>query len=403
MFNLRILYLGYAVDFNFCLDNKGTSIAGNKMQLSILKGLKGICNNVIDIVTITPIAPFPHVKNIIINYQKKCITSEINTIIIPFINIPYIKQITQILNSVIFSLCWGVKNRNAGDKIVFCYNYHPNIAIAAVILKLIFNCKIICIFADPLIDLNNRHGFKKIIWNAMEKISEKNIKAFDGIVAVNKKSVEKYAKSTPYIVVEGGVDIVELIKENKKNQKKISREKVVLFSGALYEYNGIKILIEAIKLMKEEPVSLHLYGEGPLKDYVVAESRVDSRIVYKGLVSNEIVIKAQKEADILVNPRPIGEDISLYTFPSKLLEYMVSGTPVITTKLNGITDDYFPYLFIVKNESPECLASMIKNVISIDQKKLIDLGEEAKWFIINNKNWDIQCKRIYEFSLSLLH
>ncbi len=389
------------MDFDFCVENKGASIAGNKMQLSIIKGLQSKCNNVMDVVSITPTAPFPVVKRILVNYRKKNISNGIRTVLIPFVNIPYIKQVTQILNTILFSMHWGIKNRNTSNKIVYCYNYHPHISIPSIILKKVFKCKIICLLADPLIDLNCRQGIQKTIWNAMEKISEINLKAFDGIVAVNKNSVEKYAKSIPYIVVEGGVDYENVSKENQKIQKKESDSKVILFAGALYEYNGIRTLIQAIKLINEKSISLHIYGDGPLRDYVLLEAKEDHRIVYKGLVSNEVVVKAQKEADILANPRPTTEMISLYTFPSKLLEYMTSGTPVITTKLNGITDDYFPYLFIVENESAQCLASMIKHVISIDQTQLNDFGEDAKNFIINNKNWNIQCTRIHEFSLSL--
>lgn len=398
---MRILFFGYAIDSNRCIENKGASIAGNKMQLSILNGLKREFNDSLDVVSILPIAPFPHAKKILVNYQRQYISNEMQATIIPFINIPYIKQITQIVNTVLYVIYWGFKYRKIGGKIIYCYNYHPNISIAAIILKFIFRCKIICILADPLIDVNSRTGVAKKMFNIMEKISERTIKVFDGIVAVNKNAVEKYAKETPYIIVEGGVDCTEQINQKESNLDNSRQKKRILFSGALYEYNGIKLLIDAIKLIDEKSIVLHIYGDGPLKDYVILEAENDSRIVYKGLVSNELVMKAQKEADILVNPRPISEGISLYTFPSKLLEYMVSGTPVITTKLNGITNDYLPHLFIVENETPECLATTIKYVFSIDPTQLRKFGEEAMNFIINNKNWYLQCKRIHEFSLSL--
>ena len=88
------------MDSNRCIEYKGASIAGNKMQLSILNGLKREFNDSLDVVSILPIAPFPQTKKILVKYQRQYISNEIQTTLTSFINIPYIKQITQIANSV---------------------------------------------------------------------------------------------------------------------------------------------------------------------------------------------------------------------------------------------------------------------------------------------------------------
>ena len=54
-----------------------------------------------------------------------------------------------------------------------------------------------------------------------------------------------------------------------------------------------------------------------------------------------------------MNPRFTGAEYTLYSFPSKNIEYMVSGTPVITTRLAGIPDDYYPYVFVFEEEINE--------------------------------------------------
>lgn len=398
---MRALYLGYVLDKKRCIENEGTSIAGNKMQMSILNGLKREFHDALDVVTISPILEFPRAKKIFMNYQRDYVSNEIRTTFIPFINIQFVKQITQVINTVIYALYWGLKNRNSGDRIVYCYNYHPNVAIPAIILKSLFKCKIICIFADPVIDFECRTGLFEKLFNAMVRISEITIKKFDGIVAVNKNAIEKYAQGIPYIIVEGGVDQTEQINQKEYKSGIGKQKKVILYSGALYEYNGIKLLIDCMKLLDEKLIALDIYGDGPLKDYVISAAEHDPRIAYKGLVPNEMVMKAQQEADILINPRPISDRINLYTFPSKLLEYMASGTPVITTRLNGITDDYLPHLFIAENDSPECLAATIKYVFSIEPTQLQKIGVEAMRFIIANKNWHLQSKRIHEFSMSI--
>lgn len=45
------------------------------------------------------------------------------------------------------------------------------------------------------------------------------------------------------------------------------------------------------------------------------------------MVPNSGVLKAQSESEILVNPRNDNNEFTKYSFPSKVIEYLGSGTP----------------------------------------------------------------------------
>ena len=54
-----------------------------------------------------------------------------------------------------------------------------------------------------------------------------------------------------------------------------------------------------------------------------------------------------KEAKLLINLRNPEDKYTKYSFPSKTFEYMVSGTPFFTTKLEGIPSEYYNYLYCI--------------------------------------------------------
>jgi hypothetical protein len=171
---MRLLFIGYVMPGDFCIKYKGSSIAGNKMQLGVLKGLKKSLDNKIDVITVPAMALYPQFKKIFITPQKVELVEDIDTYFVPFINIPFIKQIMQIFFAVIYASIWAIKYYSHKEKVAFCFNSYPNVALAARVLKKLFGCKIVCLFADPPIDVSSRKGIAKIAWNLFEKSAEKH-------------------------------------------------------------------------------------------------------------------------------------------------------------------------------------------------------------------------------------
>ena len=79
------------------------------------------------------------------------------------------------------------------------------------------------------------------------------------------------------------------------------------------------------------------------------------------------------------------------------MEYMVSGTPLLTTKLAGIPKEYFPYVLFFEDESVEGYAGAIKSALARSETELYELGGSAKRFVLMKKNNIEQGRRICEF------
>lgn len=77
---------------------------------------------------------------------------------------------------------------------------------------------------------------------------------------------------------------------------------------------------------------------------------------------------------------------------------MVSGTAVATTKLPGLTEEYYPYLYLLEDESVEGYYKSLMEILSKPKKELEEMGKKSKHFILKNKNNIVQAKRILDLA-----
>ena len=123
----------------------------------------------------------------------------------------------------------------------------------------------------------------------------------------------------------------------------------------------------------------------------------NERIIYKGVASNEDVVEAELKASLLVNPRPSREEFTRYSFPSKNIEYMVSGTPLLTTPLSGMPVEYYDYVYLFAEETIEGYKATLETILNLSSVELYDKGKKARNFILTKKNNVVQAGRIIDF------
>jgi len=391
--------LGSVIKTEDCTKHLGPSVAGNKMQVGLIKALFSFYHDRMSVLTEYPVAAWPRSEVLYMGSGVIELTSGISARKVPFINVFILKQLTLIVSAFLHICKWAMTYRDE-TKVILCFNAFPYVALPVQWVAKLFKFKTICVFADPPIEVLNR-GFIGRIAKRIEDVStESSIKKFDGLVAVNRHAVMVYAPDVSYIVVDCGFDLEDLRKVGCGNPRVIMGSDDcfrVVYSGAIVEYNGIKNLLEAAKQIKNKKFKLEIYGDGPLVQHVKDVSEEDPRIHYMGNVPNTEMMEIQQNASLLVNPRPVNEPISKFTFPSKIIEYMLSGTPIITTKLNGLTDEYLKYMFVFEDEAPESMAQAIDRVLNKDKTDLIQKATLAQEFVIKEKNWSVQSNKIIGF------
>ena len=198
----------------------------------------------------------------------------------------------------------------------------------------------------------------------------------------------------PYVILEGHADITMADKIPAMEKKNSPR--ICFYAGGVSKRYGLGNLVDGFRKADIPDAALHIYGPG---DYVKELQQIaaeDERIFYGGMLLNTEIVDKEQEATLLVNPRPTDEEYVKYSFPSKTMQYMASGTPVLTTVLPGMPKEYHPYVYLLEDETADGIAKMLKKVLANSDEALFRKGLEARRFVLEQKNNVIQARKILE-------
>ena len=199
----------------------------------------------------------------------------------------------------------------------------------------------------------------------------------------------------PYVVLEGHADIT--MAERILDLEKKTSSRICFYAGGVSKQYGLGNLVEGFRKADIPYTQLHIYGPGDYVEELKEIAEEDDRIYYGGMLLNAEIVEKEQEATLLVNPRPTDEEYVKYSFPSKTLEYMASGTPVLTTCLPGMPKDYEPYVYFIEQEDAEGIKAALQRVLSQDAQTLHDFGMEAKAFVLREKNNVTQAAKVLAF------
>ncbi len=230
----------------------------------------------------------------------------------------------------------------------------------------------------------------------MLRLNDKLVSLADGYVLLTKQMNDKINKTDkPNIVLEGHVDC-EMVHKNHLPFSQIGKKEVI-YAGSLQIKYGIQMLCEAFLSCAKKDEVLHVYGDGEYAPALKELATQNSNIVYHGNVPNEEVVEAELNATLLVNPRPSTEEFTRYSFPSKTMEYMVSGTPVLMTRLPGMPCEYAKYVYLFGEENTQAFAQKLREILDKPLSELEVFGQKARAFVLEKKNNVYQTNKIVEF------
>ena len=224
-----------------------------------------------------------------------------------------------------------------------------------------------------------------------KKQSIANLDLVDGLVLLAPQMKERLRINIPWVQVEGIYNTDLKVGYVEKNPNK-----VVLYTGNLGLRYGLGKLLEAFNAIEDNNYRLWICGDGDGKQEVLRYTALDERIEYKGVLPREKVLRLQKEATILINPRDSKDEYTKYSFPSKTMEYLASGTPVVMSHLPSIPEEYDSYIFYVDDETVDGYRRKIVEVCSKSTEELMEFGKEASSFVYNNKTPKPQVKKILD-------
>ena len=311
-------------------------------------------------------------------------------------NVVLLKQISRRLDGRKAMIEWLKKNRDE-DCRVLTYGISPFLAKDIVSLCKKYGVSCCAIVPDLPRDMfinSSSRSVKSWLRQQYLKPTLKIQGEFDSYVYLTEAMSTVINPEKPYIVVEG---ILNQNEDEVRTPVEKSSPRGIMYAGVLNEKNGIINLIEAFEKSEIENTELWIFGDGNIAEKVKEHQTRNPAIKMFGRVSREEVIEYERKATLLVNPRGDEDEYTKYSFPSKTIEYMNSGTPLLTTRLPGIPKEYFRYVFTLENNSVPALSEAIKNIFALSDERLHEKGAEAKKYVNEQKNAVIQSRRILDF------
>ncbi|WP_235218497.1 glycosyltransferase [Paenibacillus sp. FSL R7-269] len=401
----NFLFLGFAIpddemEETFYLD-EFPSIQTHKFIWNMIKALENDNSFEYTYVSTRAVSDYPFYKRKFIKSKEwvvELFDRKIKIKEMPFLNLGVLKSLTRFLCGLYYCYKEYYKVDNKGGIIV--YSVHVPFMMIGKLISKIFSIDFIVIWTDPPSIPNINDSFLKAKFRRIELLLSKYLmKRTSKVIALTKYLAEDFAFGIPYLVIEGIIDENDINSEFLlKNSEGGKDSIIVVYSGSLSKRYGIDKIVESFCLLTDKRLQLVVYGRGDYEEDLKKICMINENVHYKGFVTNEEIIKIQRDADFLINARSADEYYVKYSFPSKTLEYMLSGTPLISTVLPGMPEDYMNYMLVLENNEPKTIAGLLQKVSLMNKTEKYKLGLKAMEFA-KSKNYVNQGKKVVSFLL----
>ncbi len=362
--------------------------AVQKYHLLMVEGLKHNPDTRINVISALPVSRKTS-KQLYYSAEKE-IYQGTDFRYLPFINVPVFRQIFLLISGIFYGMQWA--NKRPG--IIITDVLDITVSIVSIVVAWLSDKKCVGIVTDVPTIRPNTNGLRvPFRTRIITRVNMFILDRFDAYVFLTDQMNDLLnTRNKPYVVIEGQVDRRMAHATNNINDK--YPKKTVLYAGALKEIYGLKLLTEAFIKADLNDAELYIYGTGDNESELREISVAHPNIKYFGLVENNLVVQEQIKSTLLVNPRFTHEEYTKYSFPSKNMEYMVSGTPVLTTCLLGMPEEYKQFVYLIEDETVVGLAQTLKLVLSKSREELHQKGLETKQFVLATKNNVVQAEKI---------
>ncbi len=370
---------------------KGIQYAADKLQWGIVHGLDEVDGVRVTIANSIYVGAWPN------KYKKAKIPSfpfahkagarDVN---IGFINLPVVKCFSRYATVKKVLKQWATEQTEE-DKVLLVYALTiPFVQLADYMRRRFPEVKV-CIVVPDLPEYMSpgrmqRDPVFRTLKKPEVKVIRRSIRRVEHFVLLTDTMKEWFDRPIHYTVMEG------IARDTDGEETTGEKKHTVLYAGGVKAEYGVVALAEAFAAADMPDWELEIYGSGPAVEEITHIGEKCPGVKVMGRVPNSEVVAAQRRASVLVNPRK-NQPFTRYSFPSKILEYMSSGTPVLACKLDGMPEEYSPFYYRIPDEDG-ALEEALRYVMGLTDEEREEMGRRAKAFVEAEKNPRKQCEKI---------
>lgn len=202
--------------------------------------------------------------------------------------------------------------------------------------------------------------------------------------------------------------VVPILVEDFTNGQVENIQNTIVYTGTYLERkDGILSIIQAFSKIRDKYASFRLILTGspngsrdlPKINTIISENNLKNNVEFTGYLTEEDLQKVLKSAGILILAKPENRQ-NIYNFPTKIGEYLVSGRPVIATKVGVVGQILHDKKDIIFAEyDVDDITRKIEFLIT-NPALASEIGQRGKEFAQKNFDYKKHSKSLIDFFLS---
>jgi glycosyltransferase involved in cell wall biosynthesis len=208
------------------------------------------------------------------------------------------------------------------------------------------------IYKTPFIHraLDSSHEIRESIFRLPILWVEKLIYRFSPLLSANNAAMQRYCENLagrkkPSVVNYPPLDIAHFSNrvpdpDLRKRLGIVPTDPVITYMGSFFYFSGLPEVVKrfAELVPQESSTKLLLIGGGEQDNELrnlVADLGISEQVIFTGFVSYDDLPKYLALSTVAINPLEISQVASI-AFPNKVLQYLATGIPVVSTRLEGL-------------------------------------------------------------------
>jgi glycosyltransferase involved in cell wall biosynthesis len=339
---------------------------------------------------------FPRSRRIVVRGRSVQLETGMPVRLMGFPNVAVLKQLWLGAATLVRVCLWAAGPARGKCRVIYCFNLTVPPGVFLWAAARLTASKVVVSLNDigvPGQSVPNGVRERVDFW-----FQRKLIPRFDGHVAVADAIMRDFAPNRSWVRLEGGVTDQQF--ENPGGAESPNRRRQMfsaLLAGGLEEVNGVRVVLAAAALGTGLPIRWVIAGAGPLETLVREAASRCQNVSYLGFLTTDDLAAAYRDADLLLNVRLTRSVNTRYFFPSKLIEYLATGIPVLTTATGHAIEEFGDFVFQLSEETPVALLQAVQHVVGLPCAERCGTANRAREYVRHAKHWNRHGRVLAEY------
>jgi glycosyltransferase involved in cell wall biosynthesis len=399
----QILFVGHLFPDRLgpkILEQEILPIQSQRFGLALLDALNAGFDKNIEVLSTAPLIDYPHSRLLFAPGAKWLIDNKIKATMLPYLNLVILKHLSRFVGTFAFVFLWVLRNKNSKRTIIL-HGMQSCKLWGILLSQLLTPCIIVSFLTDDIgIPLKWENTLLKKMRLFDINLIKLGLQKNSGVIAMTPMLAERLAFGRPALIIHTIQNTkfnptYPVIKNNNDNSF------TIVYTGGLSHDYGIDLLLDAFRQANKPDWRLLITGWGELENTVRDFAANNQQVEFLGFLDSEKLSKLYYCADVLVSPKLTSTPFAAMSFPSKIVEYLGTGKPVVSTNLPVYDDSFRQHLIIAQSDSPEELIRCFDNIKSWDVHQREYWRKKTIHFVNDELSPKIQGARIRNFVESL--